>query len=84
MHMTMVWTSLRTSLATHCSIFRYVALLLAPKSHSSHREQNASLIAQSSSFAYTNNGFHSSAQWPRSSGLWPCGGAGIPIPSDQR
>ena len=43
-------TSLVASLATHRSISRYVALLLAPKSHSSCREQNASLIAQSSSF----------------------------------
>ena len=43
-------TSLIASLATHRSISRYVASLLAPKSHSSHREQNASLIAQSSSF----------------------------------
>ena len=70
-------------MATHCSISRYVTSLLAPKSHSSRHEQNASLIAQSLSFAYTNNGFHSSARWPRSSGLRPCGGAGIPIPSDQ-
>ena len=79
MHMTMVYTLLRASLATHSSISRYVALLLAPKSHSSRHEQNTSLIAQSSSFAYANNGFRSSARWPRSSGLWPCCGAGIPI-----
>ena len=84
MHMTMVCTSLRASLATHRSISHYVASLLAPKSHSSYRQQNTSLIARSSSFAYANNGFRSSAWWPRSSGLWPCGGAGIPNPSDQR
>ena len=73
-------TSLIASLATHRSISRYVASLLAPKSHSSRREQNASLIAWSSSFAYGNNGFRSSAWWPRSSGLWPCSGAGNPHP----
>ena len=73
-------TSLIASLATHRSSSRYVASLLAPKSHSSRREQNASLIARSSSFAYANNGFRSSAQWPRSSGLRPCGGAGNPHP----
>ena len=43
-------TSLIASLATHHSISCYVASLLAPKSHSSCREQNASLIARSSSF----------------------------------
>ena len=43
-------TSLIASLATHRSISHYVASLFAPKSHSSRREQNASLIAQSSSF----------------------------------
>ena len=37
-----------------------------------------SLIARTSFLAYSNNGFHSSARWPRSSGLWPCGGAGNP------
>ena len=73
-------TSLIASLATHRSISHYVASLLAPKSHSSCHEQNASLIARSSSFAYPNNGFHSSAQWPRSSGLRPCSGAGNPHP----
>ena len=83
MHMATVWTTLKTSLATHCSISRYVASLLALKSCSSRREQIAVLIAQSSSFACANKGFCSSAQWPRSPGLWPCGGAGIPIPSDQ-
>ena len=72
-------TSLIASLATHRSISRYVASLLAPKSHSSRREPNASLISRSArslSFAYANNGFRSSARWPRSLGLWPCGGAG--------
>ena len=44
-------TSLIASLDTHRSISRYVASLLAQKSHSSRREQNASLIAQSSSFS---------------------------------
>ena len=73
-------TLLIASLATHRSISRYVASLLAPKFHSSHREKNALLIAWSSSFAYANNGFHSSARWPRSSGLWPCSGAGNPHP----
>ena len=43
-------TSLIASLATHRSISHCVASLLAPKSHSSRREQNASLIARSSSF----------------------------------
>ena len=43
-------TSLIASLDTHRSISRYVASLLAQKSHSSRREQNASLIAWSSSF----------------------------------
>ena len=71
-------TSLIASLATHRSISHYVTSLLAPKSHSSRREQNASLIARSSSFAYANNGFRSSARWPRSLGLRPCGGAGNP------
>ena len=73
-------TSLIASLATHHSISCYVTSLLAPKSHSSRCEQNASLIARSSSFAYANNGFCSSAWWPRSLGLWPCGGAGNPHP----
>ena len=80
-------TSLIASLATHRSISRYVALLLAPKSHSSRREQNASLIAQSSSFfllaqettafAYLLGGLG-----PRAFG--PGVELGIPIPSDQR
>ena len=52
-------TSLIASLATNRSISLYVTSLLAPKSHSSRLEQNASLITQSSSFAYSNNGFHS-------------------------
>ena len=43
-------TSLIASLATHRLISRYVASLLTPKSHSSHHEQNASLITRSSSF----------------------------------
>ena len=71
-------TSLIASLATHRSISCYVATLLAPKSHSSSHEQNASLITWSSSFAYANNGFCSSTRWLRSSGLRPCGGAGNP------
>ena len=73
-------TLLIASLATHRSISRYVTSLLAPKSHSSHREQNASLITWSSSFAYANDGFRSSTRWPRSSGLRPCGGAANPHP----
>ena len=73
-------TSLIASLATHCSISRYVASLLAPKSHSSRCEQNASLIARSSSFAYANNGFRSSAQWPRSSAFGPAVDLEFPIP----
>ena len=73
-------TSLIASLATYRSISCYVTSLLAPKSHSSHREQNASLIARSSSFAYANNSFHSSVRWPRSSGLRSCSGAGNPHP----
>ena len=73
-------TLLIASLATHRLISCYVSSLLAPKSHSSSREQNASLIARSSSFAYANNGFHSFAQWPRSLGLRPCSGAGNPHP----
>ena len=48
--MAMVWTMLRASLATHRSISHHVASLLAQKSHCSRREQNASLIAPSSSF----------------------------------
>ena len=43
-------TLLIASLATHRSISCYVASLLAPKSHSSCREQNASLITRSSLF----------------------------------
>ena len=43
-------TLLISSLDTHHSISRYVASLLAQKSHSSHHEQNASLMARSSSF----------------------------------
>ena len=77
--MAMVWEL--NSLFGHPSLdFSLVTSLLAPKSHSSHREQSASLIAQSSSFAYANNGFHASARWPRSWGLQPCGGAGNPHP----
>ena len=44
-------TSLIASLDTHRSISRYVASLLPQKSHSSRREQNASLIVRSSSFS---------------------------------
>ena len=43
-------TLLIVSLDTHSSISHYVASLLAQNSHSSHCEQNASLITQSSSF----------------------------------
>ena len=69
--MTMVWTMLSSFGATHRSLSRYVASLLAAKSRSSRRAQIASLIARSSSFAFANNGFHSSARWPIPSGLWP-------------
>ena len=78
--MAMVWTTLRASLATDCSISRYIASLLAPKSHSSHREQNTSLITWSSSFAYANSGFRSSAWWPRSSAFGPAVDLEFPIP----
>ena len=71
-------TSLIASLAIHPSISRYVASLLAPKSHSFHCEQNTSLIARSSELVVFLA--HSSARWPRSSGLRPCGGAGNPHP----
>ena len=72
-------TSLIASLATHRSISRYVASLFAPKSHSSRREQNASLIAWSSSFAYANNGFRSSAQWPSPRAFGPVVDLEFPI-----
>ena len=57
--------------ASHRSLSRYVASLLAPKSRSSRHAQIALLIARSSSFAYANNSFRSSACSPISSGLWP-------------
>ena len=80
-------TSLIASLATHHSISCYVALLLAPESHSSHREQNVSLIAQSSSFfllAQETTAFAHllSGLGPRA--LGPAVELGIPIPSDQQ
>ena len=71
MHMAMVLTMLSSFWATHCSLSRYVTLLLATKSHSSRRVQIASLIARSLSFAYANNSFHLSAWWPIPEGLWP-------------
>ena len=67
----MVWTTLGSGGASHRSLSRYVASLLAAKSRSSRRAQIALFIARSSSFAYANNGFRSSARWPISSGLWP-------------
>ena len=69
--MAVVWTTLSSCGASHRSLSRYVASLLAVKSRSSRRAQIASLIARSSSFAYANNSFRSSARWPISSGLWP-------------
>ena len=71
MHMAMAWTTLSSCGASHCSLSHYVASLLAAKSRSSHHAQIASLIAQSSSFAYANKSFHPSARWPICSGLWP-------------
>ena len=79
-------TSLRASLATHHSIYHYVASLLALKFHSSHREQIASLIAKSSLFSCLRK-----KRWAFAhllGGLCPraCSPAvelGIPIPSDQ-
>ena len=71
MHMAMVWTMLLSCGASHCSLSCYVASLLAVKSRSSRRAQIASLIAWSSSFAYANNSFRSSACLPIFSGLWP-------------
>ena len=75
-------TSLIASLATHCSISRYVTSLLAPKSHSSHREQNASLIAQSSSFFLLAQETTAFAHLLGGLvlGLRPCSGAGNPHP----
>ena len=55
MHMAMVWTTLSNCGASHRSLSRYFASLLAAKSWSSCRAQIASLIAQGSSFAYANN-----------------------------
>ena len=75
-------TSLIAPLATHRSISRYVALLLAPKSHSSHRDQNASLIARSSSFfllAQETTAF-AHLLGGLDLALRPCGGAGNPHP----
>ena len=80
-------TSLIASLATHRSISRYVASLLAPKSQSSRHEQNASLIAQSSSFFLLAQETTAFAHLLGGLCPWACGPAvelGIPIPSDQR
>ena len=79
--------SLIAFLDTHRSISRYVASLLAQKSHSSRREQNASLIARSSSFfllAQETTAFAHllGVLCPRACG--PAVELGIPIPSDQR
>ena len=71
MHMAMVLTTLGSGGASHRSLSRYVASLLAAKSRSSRHAQIASLIARSSLFAYANNSFRSSVCWPISSGLWP-------------
>ena len=76
-------TSLIASLAIHRSISHYVASLLAQKSHSSRREQNASLMAQSSSFfllAQETTAFAHllSGLGPRAFG--PAVELGIPIP----
>ena len=73
-------TSLIASLDTHRSISRYVASLFAPKSHSSRREKNASLIARSSSFFLLARETTAFAHLlgvlcPRA-----CGGAGNPHP----
>ena len=80
-------TSLIASLDTHRSISRYVASLLAQKSHSSRREQNASLIARSSSFFLLAQETAAFAHLlgvlcPRACG--PAVELGIPISSDQR
>ena len=71
MHMAMVLTTLGSGGASHRSISRYVASLLAAKSRSSCRAQITSLTARSSLFANANNSFRSSARWPIFSGLWP-------------
>ena len=55
MHMAMVLTTLGSCGASHCSLSRYVASLLAAKSRSSHHAQIASLIARSLLFAYAYN-----------------------------
>ena len=80
-------TSLIASLAAHCSIYCHVASLLALKFRSSHREQNALLIALSSSFFLLAQ--ETTAFAHLLGGLCPraCGPAvelRIPIPSSQR
>ena len=80
-------TSLIASLDTHRLISHYVALLLASKSHSSHREQNALLTARSSLFfllAQETTAFTHllGVLCPRACG--PVVELGIPIHSDQR
>ena len=80
-------TSLIASLDTHCSISRCVASLLAQKSHSSHREQNASLITRSSLFFLLAQETTAFAHLLGVLCPWACSPAvelGIPILSDQR
>ena len=91
-HMTMVWTMLWASGVCKYALSRYVALLLASKSHSSRHAQ----IVLSSLFAKVNNGFRFSLEahsllvqttafthllqtYPRAFG--PADGVQIPIPS---
>ena len=79
-------TSLIASLATHRLISHYVASLLASKSHSSRREQNASLIARSLSFFLLAQETMAFAQLLSGLGPWafsPGVELGIPIPFDQ-
>ena len=71
-------TSLIASLDTHCSISRYIASLFAQKSHSSRREQNASLIALSSPFFLLAQETTAFAHLLGILCPWACGGAGNP------
>ena len=78
-------TSLIAFLAAHHSIYRYVASLLALKFRSSHREQNASLIALSSSFSLLAQEtwlslIYTVAYVLGPAALRPCSGAGNPHP----
>ena len=80
-------TSLIASLAAHRSIYCYVTSLFALKFCSSHREQNASLIALSSSFFLLAQETTAFAHLLSSLCPQACGPAvelGIPIPSSQR